>query len=92
MADRPFSDAMPDAMSNAIETLTARLSEALAGVLPAGADWQSRLAPVIEATLGRLDLVPREHFDRQRAQLERLVGDVARLEARISALEPPQPH
>ena len=92
MADRPFSDAisdaMPDAMSSAIETLTARLSEALAGVLPAGSDWQSRLAPVIEATLGRLELVPREDFDRQRAQLERLVRDVARLEARITALEP----
>ena len=87
MADRPFSDA-----SSAIESLTARLSEALAAVLPAGADWQSRLAPVIEATLGRLELVPREDFERQRAQLERLVRDVARLEARISALEPGKPH
>ena len=42
----------------------------------------------IEATLGRLELVPREDFDRQRQQLERLMRDVARLEARISALEP----
>ena len=93
MADRPFSDASPNAMSNAIETLTARLSEALAAVLPAGAgaDWQSRLAPVIEATLGRLELVPREDFERQRHHLERLTRDVARLEARISALEPGPP-
>jgi BMFP domain-containing protein YqiC len=91
MADRPFSET-PNTMSNAIETLTARLSEALATVLPAGADWQSRLAPIVEATLGRLDLVPREDFDRQRQQLERLTLDVARLEARISALEPGTPH
>jgi BMFP domain-containing protein YqiC len=91
MADRPFSGATPSALSDAMETLTARLSDALATVLPAGADWQSRLAPVVEATLGRLELVPREDFERQRAQLERLVRDVARLEARISALDPGTP-
>ena len=88
MADRPFSSATPNAMSDAIETLTARLSDALASFLPAGTDWQSRLAPIVEATRGRLELVPREDFDRQRQQLERLMRDVARLEARISALEP----
>jgi BMFP domain-containing protein YqiC len=93
MADRPFSDATPNAtMSSAIETLTARLSDALAAVLPAGADWQSRLSPVIETTLGRLELVPREDFERQRQQLERLTRDVAKLEARIGALEPRTPH
>lgn len=83
-ADRPLPDA--------IETLTTRLSEALAAVLPAGADWQSRLAPVIESTLSRLELVPREDFERQRAQLERLSVEIARLEARIGALEPSEPH
>ena len=57
-------------LSDAIESLTARLSDALAAVLPAGADWQERLAPVIEATLSRLELVPREVFDRQRVQVE----------------------
>lgn len=88
MADRPLSDTHPNAMSSAIETLTARLADALAAVLPAGADWQSRLTPVIEATLERLELVPREDFERQRAQLERLTRDVARLETRIGALEP----
>jgi len=82
--DGPFSDA--------IQTLTSTLSEALARVLPAGSDWQGQLSPVIEATLGRLELVPREDFERQRVQLERLARDVARLEARISALEPSQPH
>ena len=83
-ADRPFSDA--------IETLTARLSEALAAVLPAGADWQGRMTPVIEATLRRLELVPREDFERQRAQLERLNRDVTNLEARIAALESSKPN
>jgi len=79
MADRP----LPDPLA----TITARLSDALASVLPAGADWQRRLTPIIEATLERLELVPREDFERQRAQLERLAADVARLESRIAALE-----
>jgi len=35
--------------------------------------------------------VPREDFERQLAHLERLTRDVARLEARISALEPTRP-
>jgi BMFP domain-containing protein YqiC len=83
-ADRPFSDA--------IESLTAKLSEALAAVLPDGANWQGRMAPVIEATLSRLELVPREDFERQRVQLERLNRDVANLEARVAALESGKPH
>lgn len=83
-SQRPFPDA--------IETLTAKLSEALAAVLPAGADWQATLTPIIEATLGKLELVPREDFERQRAQLERLTRDVAQLEARITALEPSRLH
>ena len=78
-------------ISDAIEALTATLANALAGVLPEGADWRGRLTPVIEATLNRLELVPREDFERQLAHLERLTRDVARLEARISALEPTRP-
>jgi BMFP domain-containing protein YqiC len=46
---------------------------------------------VIEATIERLELVPREEFERQLAQLERLSRDVERLEARIRALEPTAP-
>jgi len=72
--------------------LSSRLSDALASVLPAGADWQSRLTPIIEATLERLELVPREEFERQRTQLERLAADVAKLEARIAAMEQARPH
>lgn len=82
-ADRPF----PDALAN-IATV---LSDALTRVLPAGTDWRARLTPVIEATITRLELVPREEFERQIAQIERLSRDVAKLEARIRALEPNAP-
>jgi hypothetical protein len=51
-ADRPF----PDALAN----IAASISDALTRVLPAGTDWRTRLTPVIEATIDRLDLVPRE--------------------------------
>jgi BMFP domain-containing protein YqiC len=82
-ADRPF----PDALAN----IAASISDALTRVLPAGTDWRTRLTPVIEATIDRLDLVPREEFERQIAQLERLNREVAQLEARIRALEPNSP-
>ena len=49
-ADRPF----PDALAN----VAAAISDALTRVLPAGTDWRTRLTPVIEATIDRLDLVP----------------------------------
>jgi BMFP domain-containing protein YqiC len=82
-ADRPF----PDALAN----IAATISDALTRVLPVGTDWRTRLTPVIEATIDRLDLVPREEFERQLAQLDRLNRDVAQLEARIRALEPKSP-
>lgn len=83
---------MPERPSDPLATITRSLSDALAAVLPAGADWQRRVAPIIEATLERLELVPREDFERQRAQLERLAVEVTRLEARIAALEGAAPH
>jgi len=83
---------MPERPSDPLATITQRLSDALAAVLPAGADWQRRVEPIIEATLERLELVPREDFERQRAQLERLGAEVTRLEARIAALEGAAPH
>jgi len=82
-ADRPF----PDALAN----IATAISDALARVLPDGTDWRTRITPVIEATIERLELVPREEFERQLAQLERLSRDVERLEARIRALEPTAP-
>lgn len=79
-ADRQF----PDAIAN----IATALSDALTRVLPDGTDWRTRLTPVIEATINRLELVPREEFERQIAQIERLNRDVAKLEERIRALEP----
>ena len=83
-ADNPITDA--------IESLTARLSEALAAVLPEGADWRGRLTPIVEATMERFELVPRQDFERALQHLEHLQADIALLEARISALEPSRRH
>lgn len=82
-ADRPISDA--------IESLTARLSESLAAVLPDGADWRARLTPIVEATMEHFELVSRQDFERELRNVERLRGDIELLEARISALEPNEP-
>jgi BMFP domain-containing protein YqiC len=80
-AERPY----PDALSR----MASLLSEAVTRVMPnsAAADWQSRITPVIESTLARFELVPRDEFERQVAEVERLHGELARLEARIGALE-----
>ena len=93
MADRPFSET-PNTMSNAIETLTARLSDALATVLPAGADWQSRLAPIVEATeasgftgLYSIELLaetgaPADPFTASRAMIEQILPGLRNTAAR----------
>lgn len=76
-AEQPTADAL-SRMANL-------LTEAVTRVLPnaAGAD----LTPIIESTLARFELVPRDEFERQVAEVERLHGELARLEARIGALE-----
>jgi len=80
-AESPF----PDALAN----MARAISDTLARVLPdaAGVDWRTRLTPVIEATLERLELVPREEFQRAQVTVDRLNREVLRLEARIAALE-----
>jgi BMFP domain-containing protein YqiC len=80
-ADRPF----PDALAR----IASAMSDTLARMLPAaaGVDWRARLTPVIEATLERLELVPREEFERAQSVVDRLNREVMRLEARIAALE-----
>jgi BMFP domain-containing protein YqiC len=80
----PAQRPLPDALAN----IATAVSDAVQRVLPDGTDWRTRLTPVIEATLDRLELVPREEFERQVAQLERLNREIAALEARIRALEP----
>jgi len=76
-AEPPYTDAL-SRMANL-------LSEAVARVAPNAADVDFR--PVVENALARLELVPREEFERQVAEVERLHGELARLEARIGALE-----
>jgi BMFP domain-containing protein YqiC len=79
-ADRPYSDAL--------SRMARLLSDAVTRVMPnSDADWQTRITPAIEATLARFELVPREEFERHVAEIERLQGEVAKLEARIDALE-----
>jgi BMFP domain-containing protein YqiC len=80
-AESPVPDALADAARAISDTLARLLPEA------AGVDWRTRVTPVIEATLERLALVPREEFQRAQATVDRLNREVQRLEARIAALE-----
>ena len=77
------------ALDDLIDTLRTRLSEALSGLVPDRPvdDLTDRIEPIIQSTLERFDLVPRQAFDNQVAVLERLQATLAELEARISELE-----
>lgn len=77
---RPLPDALKDVAD--------RIADALATVLPGGtADVRARIASVVDSALARLDLVPREEYERQVATLARLEGELRRIEARLAALE-----
>jgi len=80
-AERPLPEAL--------QTLAARVAEAVAGILPAGSppDLRGRVDATIESALARLELVPREEYERQITALHRLEAEIARLEARLTALE-----
>ncbi len=79
--DRPLPDA--------VAALAERLADAVVGVLPSdvGADIRSRVDEVVESMMTRLDLVPREEYQRQLEALDRLERRLADLEARLGALE-----
>ena len=85
MPDRPLPDVL--------ESLAKRVADAVAGVLPSGGapDLRSRIDGAIESALARLELVPREEYERQLAALRRLEADIARLEARLATLEANRP-
>jgi BMFP domain-containing protein YqiC len=73
---------------DAFETLAERLTQALSDLLPAGADeLRGRVDTVVESMVARLDLVPREAYERQLETLRRLEGQLTRLEARLAAIE-----
>jgi hypothetical protein len=81
---RPLPDALKDVAD--------RIADALATVLPGGTtDVRARIESVVDSALARLDLVPREEYERQVAALARLEGELRRIEARLAALESAPP-
>jgi BMFP domain-containing protein YqiC len=79
----------PPHLPDALRAFADRLGEAVAALLPRGGapDVRARIDATIEAALERLDLVPREEYERQVEALARLEASLARLEARLAALE-----
>ncbi len=77
------------ALDDLIDTLRSRLSDALSLLMPDRPveELTDRIEPIIQSTLERFDLVPRQAFDHQVAVLERLQATLGELEARISELE-----
>ena len=55
------------------------------------ADLEENFRAVLRASLGRLDLVPRDEFDVQTKVLERTRARLEALEARVQALEAAKP-
>jgi hypothetical protein len=83
---RTMTDRRP--LPDALKDVADRIADALATVLPGGtADVRARIASVVDSALARLDLVPREEYERQVATLARLEGELRRIEARLAALE-----
>jgi len=80
-AERPLPEAL--------QALAERVADAVAALLPAGSppDVRGRLDATIASALERLELVPREEYERQVAALARLEGEITRLEGRLAALE-----
>jgi BMFP domain-containing protein YqiC len=74
---------------NSIESISARLAEALRALLPQDlpGDLRERLRPAVESALDHAQLVPREEFERQKALLTRLEEQAARLDQRVRELE-----
>ena len=80
-------------LDDLIDTLRTRLSETLSLLMPDRPveELTDRIEPIIQSTLERFDLVPREAFDNQVAVLERLQATLSELEQRISTLEADPP-
>lgn len=68
------------------------LAKRLAAAVPPGAnalrrDLEQQFSAMLQAHLGKLDLVTRDQFDAQRAVLERTRAKVESLEQQLAALE-----
>jgi BMFP domain-containing protein YqiC len=74
--------------SNSLDELARRLAEAVPESLRSfGRDLEANFKAVLQAQLGRLDLVSRQEFDVQSAVLARTQAQVTELEARLKDLE-----
>jgi BMFP domain-containing protein YqiC len=73
-----------------IEELARKLAETVPpGVRALQADLEKNFRALLEAGLGKMNLVTREEFDVQRRVLERTREKLTVLEARIQELESP---
>ncbi len=74
--------------SSALDDLARRLSDALPAPLRAlGKDLEGNFKAVLQAQLGKLDLVTRQEFDVQAALLLRTQEQVKAMEERLKELE-----
>jgi BMFP domain-containing protein YqiC len=74
--------------SSGLDELARRLAEAVPeSVRSFGRDLEGNFKAVLQAQLGKLDLVSRHEFDVQAALLARTQAQVTTLEARLKGLE-----
>jgi BMFP domain-containing protein YqiC len=74
--------------SSVLDDLARRLAESVPESLQAfGRDLQGNFKAVLQAQLGRLDLVTRQEFEVQSAILERTRAKLAEFESRLQELE-----
>lgn len=79
---------MTDARKFTLDDLARQLAEAIPPNLrELGEDVQRNFKSMLQAGLGRMDLVTREEFDVQRAVLERTRTKLEALERRLAELE-----
>ena len=79
---------MTDSRKFTLDDLARQLAEAIPPNLrELGEDMQRNFKSMLQAGLGRMDLVTREEFDIQRAVLERTRAKLEVLELRLAEIE-----
>jgi len=83
-----MEDSMSFINSNGLDDLARRLADSVPESLRAfGRELESNFKAVLQAQLGKLDLVTRQDFDVQAAILERTQSKLAAQEARLKEIE-----